>query len=163
MSEQDRLTIRPATPEDVEAIIKFIRMLADSERMQDEVEVTPELLRKWVFEEGRAEVVMGEVDGVAAGFALFYTSYSTFVGRPGLYLDDLYIIPEHRGNGFGTALIRYMAGLTVERGYGRLEWGCLDWNKPAIGFYLSLGAQPMDEWTTFRLSGEALQDAANIV
>ncbi|MCD8349832.1 MAG: GNAT family N-acetyltransferase [Planctomycetaceae bacterium] len=160
MTGQDRLAIRPATPDDVDAIIGFIHMLADSERMQDEVAITPDLLRKWVFSEGRAEVVMGEVDGVVAGFALFYTSYSTFVGRPGIYLDDLYIRPEFRGNGFGTAFIRYLAALTVERGYGRLEWGCLDWNRPAIGFYLSLGAQPMDEWTTYRLSGDALQDLA---
>ncbi|MCD8140110.1 MAG: GNAT family N-acetyltransferase [Planctomycetaceae bacterium] len=160
MTGQDRFAIRPATTDDIDAIIGFIRSLADSERIQDEVEITPALLRKWVFEEGRAEVIVGEVDGVVAGFALYYTSYSTVVGRPDLYLDDLYLLPEYRGNGFGTGFLRYLAALTIERGYGRLEWGCLTWNKPAIGFYLSLGAQPMDEWTTFRMSSDALKDLA---
>lgn len=153
-------SIRHAEPADLDTIIGFIHALADYERMTDEVEITPELARRWLFEEKRAEVLIGELDGDAIGFALFFTSFSTFVGRPGIYLEDLFIKPEHRGGGYGTAFLGHLARLTVERGYGRLEWACLDWNKPSIGFYLSLGAQPMDEWTTYRLAGDALLEVA---
>ncbi len=157
---QDNFAIRPAGPEDVPVILGLIRGLAEYERLLDEVVATEALLRTWLFEEKRAEVLLGEAAGDVVGFALFFTNFSTFLGRPGIYLEDLFVIPKARGNGYGRLLLERLAKLAVERGYGRLEWSCIDWNKPSIDFYLSLGATPMDEWTAYRLAGDALRTMA---
>ena len=119
-----------------------------------------ELLREWIFEKQKAEVLIASMDGEEVGFALFFHNFSTFLGRAGIYLEDLFVRPEYRGRGCGKALLKKLAQITVERGCGRLEWSCLDWNKPSIDFYLSLGAKPMDEWTTYRLTGETLVNFA---
>lgn len=149
--------ITPATEEDAPLILWFIKELAEYERLPHEVVATEESLRSSLFgERSAAEVLFGRLDGEPAGFALFFHSFSTFLGRPGIYLEDLYVRPEFRGRGVGKALLFYLAGLARERGCGRLEWSVLDWNESAIGFYRSLGAVPMDEWTVFRVSGEAL-------
>ena len=121
---------------------------------------TEELLREWIFEKQKAEVLLAEMDGKDVGIALFFHNFSTFLGRAGIYLEDLFVLPEYRGRGCGTALLAKLAQITVERGCGRLEWSCLDWNKPSIDFYLSLGAKPMDEWTVYRLTGETLERLA---
>ena len=128
--------------------------------MLDEVVATEELLTEWLFERKIAEVIFAVEDGVDVGFALFFHNFSTFVGRAGLYLEDLYVKPEYRGKGYGKALLKKLAQIAVERNCGRMEWTCLDWNKPSIDFYLSVGAVPMDEWTTYRLTGEALKNLA---
>ena len=124
--------------------------------MTDEVVANEDLLREWIFEKNRAEIIFAMEDGVEVGFALFFHNFSTFLGRSGIYLEDLFVKHEYRGRGHGKALICELARITVERGCGRLEWSCLDWNKPSIDFYLSLGAVPMEEWTTYRLTGETL-------
>lgn len=147
---------RFATPEDAGLILEFIEGLAAYENMSDQVVATEELLREWIFEKGKAEVLFVLDEGVEAGFALFFHNFSTFLGRAGIYLEDLFVKPEYRGRGLGGALLRKLAALTVERGCGRLEWACLDWNEPSIGFYLSMGAERMDDWTTYRLTGDAL-------
>ena len=150
------LDIRPATPADVPLILDFIRGLAEYERMLDQVEATEERLRTSLFPgNGRgpdAYCVIGSVDGTPAGFALYFFNYSTFLARPGLYLEDLFVRPEHRGAGLGKALLLHLAALAHERGCGRMEWAVLDWNEPAQAFYRSLGAVPMDEWTVWRLT-----------
>lgn len=156
----DKLMFRFAQPDDAEKILFFIRELAKYEKMENEVVATPELLREWIFEKGKAEVIFPVVGGREIGFALFFHNFSTFLGRAGLYLEDLYIMPEYRGRGYGKATLRELARIAVGRGCGRLEWYCLDWNKPSIDFYLSLGAQPLDEWTTYRLTGETLENMA---
>lgn len=156
----NELTIRPATREDVGTILHFIRELAIYENMLDDVVATEELLREWIFDKGKAEVILAYHEGSAVGFALFFHNFSTFLGRAGIYLEDLFVLPQARGFGFGKALLAYLAQLAVARGCGRLEWACLDWNKPSIDFYLSLGAAQMDEWTTYRLTGETLQRLA---
>lgn len=153
--------IVPATPADVPDILALIRGLAEYEHLLNDCIATEELLRKWIFDEGKAEVIMGKANGKALGFALFFTSFSTFLGKPGIYLEDLFILPHARGNGFGKKMLAHLAGLVVERGYGRLEWACLDWNEPSIQFYLSLGAQPLNEWTTYRLTGNSLEQLAS--
>jgi GNAT superfamily N-acetyltransferase len=153
--------IRPATEADLGTIEELIRALAAYERMADEVVMDARLLRKNLFgDRPYAEVLIAEVDGEPAGFALFFHNFSTFVGRPGIYLEDLFVKPEHRGTGLGRALLKRLAEIAVERECGRLEWAVLDWNEPAIGFYKKLGARPNDEWTVFRLAGEALQELA---
>ena len=154
------LSFRKAEQNDVPLILEFIRELADYEHMQDEVVATPELLEKWIFDERKAEVVFAVEDGQEVGFALFFHNFSTFLGRAGVYLEDLYVRPEFRGKGYGKALVRELARIAVERGCGRLEWWCLDWNKPSIDFYLSLGAEPMKDWTIYRVAGQALADLA---
>ncbi len=143
-------------------ILRFIEGLAEYEHMSGDVVATEELLREWIFEKGKAEVLFAELDGQAVGFALFFHNFSTFLGRAGIYLEDLFVLPEYRGRGCGKALLTKLAQITVERGCGRLEWSCLDWNKPSIDFYLSLGAKPMDEWTVYRLTGETLHKMAGI-
>jgi GNAT superfamily N-acetyltransferase len=151
--------IRPARPEDVPVILQLIRGLADYEKLSDEVEATEERLRASLFpEEGApaAHCVLAEVDGVAAGFALYFFNYSTFLAKPGLYLEDLFVRAEFRGRGLGRALILHLAKLANKRGCGRMEWAVLDWNQPAIAFYESLGAQRKAEWQICRLTGEAL-------
>ena len=153
----EELTFRFAEERDCALILQFIRGLAEYEKMSDQVVATEALLREWIFEKKKAEVLFACADGREVGFALFFHNFSTFLGRAGVYLEDLFVLPEHRGKGYGKALLKCLARLTVERGCGRLEWACLDWNRPSIDFYLSLGAAPMDEWTTYRVTGETLQ------
>jgi GNAT superfamily N-acetyltransferase len=149
--------IRPATPEDVPAILQLIKELAEYERAPGSVEATEELLHSSLFcAEPRVYVHLAEQDGEPVGFALWFLNFSTWLGRHGIYLEDLYVKPEHRGRGHGLALLAELARICVERGYGRLEWWVLDWNEPAIGFYRSIGALPMDEWTVQRVTGDAL-------
>ena len=155
------LTFRYAKEQECEKILFFIRELAKYEKMEDDVVATPELLREWIFEKKKAEVIFPTVDGKEIGFALFFHNFSTFLGRAGLYLEDLFILPDHRGKGYGKATLRELARIAVERGCGRLEWCCLDWNQPSIDFYLSLGAVQMSDWTTYRLTGETLENMAS--
>jgi GNAT superfamily N-acetyltransferase len=153
--------IRPASEEDVPLILSFIKELAEYERLSHEVSATEDLLRVHLFGERReAEVVIGQHADEPAGFALFFHNFSTFLGRPGIYLEDLYVKPAFRGNGIGRAMLVYLAGLAKERDCGRLEWSVLDWNEPAIGLYRGIGAVPMDDWTVYRVAGEALQKLA---
>ena len=154
------VTYRSAEARDVPLILQFIRDLAAYEKLSHEVVATEELLRAWLFEKRVAEVIFAVVDGIEAGFALFFHNFSTFLGRAGIYLEDLYVKPEYRGRGIGKGLLRHLAQIAVARGCGRLEWACLDWNRPSIDFYLSLGAQPMDEWTVYSLSGDTLRRLA---
>lgn len=151
---------RFAQPEDSGIILNFIKELATYEHMLDEVIATEELLREWIFEKKKAEVIFALEDGKEVGFALFFHNFSTFLGRAGIYLEDLFVLPEYRGKGYGKGLLKQLAKITVERGCGRLEWACLDWNKPSIDFYLSLGAKAMDEWTVYRLTGDTLKKMA---
>ena len=148
---------RFATEKDVALILDFIKALAEYEKMSDDVVADENLLREWIFEKKKAEVIFAMENGKEVGFALFFHNFSTFLGRAGIYLEDLFVMPEYRGRGHGKRLIRELARIAVERGCGRLEWCCLDWNKPSIDFYRSLGAISMDEWTTYRLTGEALE------
>ena len=150
------MDIRFATREDAGKILAFIKELAAYEKMEHEVVATEALLCEWIFDKQKAEVIFAVEDGVEVGFALFFHNFSTFLGRAGIYLEDLYVKPEYRGRGFGKALIKKLAAIAKERGCGRLEWWCLDWNKPSIDFYLSLGAQPMNDWTVYRVAGDAL-------
>lgn len=156
------IQIREARRVDVPLILNFIKELADYEHMSDQVIATEPLLEEWIFDKQKAEVLVAELDGVPAGFALFFHSFSTFLGRAGLFLEDLYVRPEYRDRGVGKSLIARLAALTVERGCGRLEWNCLDWNEPSIGFYRALGAQPMSDWTTYRLTGDALEAVSHL-
>lgn len=151
-----QITFRMAQPEDTALILHFIKGLAVYEKMEDQVVATEELLTEWLFEKQKAEVVIGEAKGKPVGFALFFHNFSTFLGRAGIYLEDLFVEPSERGKGYGKALLTHLAQLAVERGCGRLEWSCLDWNQPSIDFYLSMGAERMDDWTTYRLTGEKL-------
>lgn len=157
---EQSLTFRFANEQDTEKILFFIRELAAYENMLDDVVATEELLREWIFRKKKAEVLFALECGAEVGFALFFHNFSTFLGRAGLYLEDLYVLPEHRGKGYGKALLQQLARLAVERGCGRLEWWCLDWNQPSIAFYRSMGAQPMDDWTVYRLTGDTLQALA---
>lgn len=153
--------IRPARPDDAEAIAALILELATYEKLEHDAKATPESLRSHLFgPRPFAEALMVEVEGQAVGFALFFHNYSTFRGQPGLYLEDLFVQPEHRGVGIGRALLSKLAALAVERGCGRMEWAVLDWNAPAIGFYRAVGARPMDDWTVFRVDDEALERLA---
>jgi len=153
--------IRPATPDDVPAIARLIRALAEYERLAHAVELDEGRLREHLFgPRPCAEVLLAEEAGAVVGFALFFPSFSTFLGRPGLYLEDLFVEPEHRGKGHGKALLAALARAAVARGCGRLEWSVLNWNEPAIGFYRALGAVPMGEWTVYRLAGDALRGVA---
>ena len=154
------LTFRNATEQDCGLILEFIRELAAYEKMLDDVVATEELLAQWIFQEHRAEVIFALEDDAEVGFALFFHNFSTFVGRAGLYLEDVFVKPAYRGRGYGKALLKKLAAIAVERGCGRFEWCCLDWNQPSIDFYRSLGAVPMEEWTIYRLAGNALQKLA---
>lgn len=154
--------VREATEGDVPLILSFIRELAAYERLSHEVVATEEALRANLFGEHRyAEVLIAEHDGAPAGFALFFHNFSTFLGKPGIYLEDLYVKPEFRGAGIGKKLLAHLARLAKERDCGRLEWWVLDWNEPSIGFYEKLGAVPMDDWTVYRISGTALEELAS--
>ena len=151
------MTIRFATENDCALILHFIRDLAEYEKMADQVVASEELLREWIFEKQKAEVLFVCEEGKELGFALFFHNFSTFLGRAGIYLEDLFVLQENRGKGYGKALLKKLAQIAVERGCGRLEWSCLDWNSPSIDVYRSLGAIPMDDWTTYRLTGETLK------
>lgn len=158
--ETTPVAFRYAQPEDAALILEFIKGLADYENMLEEVVATEELLREWIFEKKKAEVLFAVVEEKEVGFALFFHNFSTFLGRAGIYLEDLYVKKEHRGKGYGKAILKELAGIAVERGCGRLEWSCLDWNHPSIDFYLSLGAIQMSDWTGYRLTGETLKRLA---
>ena len=155
-----RLTFRNAEESDVSLILEFIRKLADYEKRLDEVIATEEDIRYWVFEKHQAEVIFALEDGVEIGFALFFLSFSTYLGNANLHLEDLFIDPEFRGKGYGKALLKKLAKIVVERGYGRFEWTCLSWNQPSIDFYVSLGAEQKD-WNVFHLTGEELKKLAD--
>lgn len=154
------MTYRFATEVDCPLILSFIQQLAAYERMSDQVVATEELLHEWIFEKQKAEVLFVCDDKKEVGFALFFHNFSTFLGRAGIYLEDLFVLSEYRNKGYGKALLKKLAQITVERGCGRLEWSCLDWNRPSIEFYLSLGAIPMDDWTAYRLTGATLEEMA---
>lgn len=156
----DNYIISEASESDIPIILQFIKELADYENMLDEVSVTEEILKDWIFEKQKVEVIIGKLNGQPVGFALFFYNYSTFSGCSGIYLEDLYVRPQYRGKGYGKALLKKLAELCVQRGCGRLEWSCLDWNKPSIDFYLSLGAKPVSEWTAYRVSDEDLTNLA---
>ena len=160
---RNEISFRFAEEKDAGIILSFIRNLAEYEDMSHEVVATEALLREWIFEKQMAEVLFAMEDGREAGFALFFHNFSTFLGRAGLYLEDLYVLPACRGRGIGKALLARLAKLAVERGCGRLEWACLDWNKPSIDIDLSQGALPMEDWTTYRMTGESLRTLANEV
>ena len=154
------MTFRFAAEEDCGLILGFIRQLADYEKMSDQMVATEELLREWIFEKRKAEVLFVCDGEREVGFALFFHNFSTFLGRAGIYLEDLFVLPACRGMGYGKALLKKLAQITLERGCGRLEWSCLDWNRPSIDFYLSMGAAPLDEWTVYRLTGATLEAMA---
>ena len=154
------MNFRFADEADCPLILSFIRQLAAYEKMSDQVVATEELLREWIFVKQIAEVLFVCEGGREVGFALYFHNFSTFLGRAGIYLEDIFVLPEHRHKGYGKALLKRLAEIAVERGCGRLEWACLDWNEPSIGFYRSLGAVPMDEWTIYRVTGAALDELA---
>src|SRR5580698_6552277 len=157
MSQRSELSILPAVEADVPIILEFIRRLAEYEKLSHEMQATEELLRKNLFGPRRAaEAAIARSDGKPAGFALFFSTFSTFVGKPGIWLEDLFVLPEHRRLGVGKKLLQRVAELAVERGCGRLEWSVLDWNEPALELYRAMGAEPMSEWTTQRLSDDAI-------
>lgn len=150
------LSFRFAVKEDAAKILYFIKELAEYEKMLDEVVATEELIEEWIFEKKKAEVLFAVAAGKDVGFALFFHNFSTFLGRSGIYLEDLYVKPEYRGRGYGKELLKELARIAVERNCGRLEWWCLDWNRPSIDFYLSLGAEPLEDWTVYRIAGDIL-------
>lgn len=152
--------LRFAEEKDIPLVLEFIKELADYEKLLHEVVATEEILKESLFERKVAEVVIGEYEGKPVGFALFFHNFSTFLGRPGIYLEDLYVKPEMRGKGFGKILLSFLAKLAVDRNCGRLDWWCLDWNEPSIKFYKQIGAVPMDEWTVYRVHNEALSELA---
>ena len=154
------VTFRSAERADVPLILQFIRTLADYEHMADQVVADEATLEEWLFDRQKAEVLFAVLEGREVGFALFFHNFSTFLGRAGLYLEDLFVLPEVRGRGVGKAILQRLAALAVDRGCGRLEWRCLDWNEPSIAFYRSLGAEPMSDWTVYRIAGQTLRDLA---
>lgn len=154
--EKGNVFIRKAVREDAELVLDFIKGIARYEKMENEVEATVEMIEEQLFDKRRAEVIFAVENGREVGFALFFHNFSTFVGRSGLYLEDLFVLPEYRGRGYGKALFLELVRIARERNCGRMEWVCLDWNKPSIDFYRSMGAVPLDEWTTYRLAGDAL-------
>lgn len=157
---EHELTFRYAERKDTTLILTFIKALAEYEKMLDEVVADEATLEEWIFDHKKAEVLFAVAGHTEVGFALFFHNFSTFLGRAGIYLEDLFVIPEYRGHGYGKALLKKLAVIAVERGCGRLEWWCLDWNRPSIDFYLSLGAEPMSDWTVYRMAGDDLQTFA---
>ncbi len=153
-------SIRKAMESDIDLLLELIRGLAKYEKMEDDCVATKEVLWNSLFERGAAEAVIGEYNGEAVGFALYFHNFSTFLAKPGIYLEDLFVKPEMRGLGFGKALLSYLAKLAVDTDCGRMEWTCLNWNEPSIRFYREMGARPMSEWTTYREEGEALKKLA---
>lgn len=160
-TKNEQFKIRFAEEKDVGLILDFIKELADYEKLLHEVVATEDILMDSLFVRKAAEVIIGEHNGEPVGFALFFHNFSTFLGRPGIYLEDLYVKPEMRGKGYGKILLSYLAKLAIERNCGRFEWWCIDWNQPSIEFYKSIGAIPMDEWTVYRVTDDALTDLAN--
>lgn len=160
-TKHEHFKIRFAEEKDIKLILDFIKELADYEKLLHEVVATEEILMESLFDRRAAEVIIGEHDGEPVGFALFFHNFSTFLGRPGIYLEDLYVRPEMRGKGYGKTLLSFLAKLAIERNCGRFEWWCIDWNEPSINFYKSIGALPMDEWTVYRVHNEALINLAN--
>ena len=158
---ENKLTFRYAERKDVPLILQFIKDLAEYEKMLDEVVADEATLEEWIFDQKKAEVIFSMEEGKEVGFALFFHNFSTFLGRAGLYLEDLFVQPEHRGKGYGKRILQKLASIAVERKCGRLEWWCLDWNQPSIDFYLSLGAEPMSDWTVYRIAGDTLQNLAH--
>lgn len=158
---KNELTFRNAERKDTALILQFIRELAAYEKMLDEVVADEATLEAWIFDRQKAEVIFAVEERKEVGFALFFHNFSTFLGRAGLYLEDLYVKPECRGKGYGKAILKKLASIAVERGCGRLEWWCLDWNRPSIDFYLSLGAEPMSDWTVYRIAGDTLKQLAD--
>ena len=156
------MKIRKAVRKDVPLILEFIKGIARYEQMENEVVATTELLEEQLFDKGCAEVIFAMEEGVEVGFALFFHNFSTFLGRGGLYLEDLFVYPEHRGKGYGKALFLELVRIANERGCGRMEWVCLNWNKPSIDFYRSMGAVPLDEWTTYRLTSDAMKKLTSL-
>ena len=154
------MRFRYAERKDVPLILQFIRDLAEYEKMPEEVVTDEATLEKWIFDKQKAEVIFALEDGKEVGFALFFHNFSTFLGRAGIYLEDLFVKAEYRGKGYGKGLLKKLASIAVERGCGRLEWSCLDWNRPSIDFYLSLDAEPMSDWTVYRLAGDTLEAMA---
>lgn len=154
------MEFRYAEEKDASLILQFIKELAAYEKMLEEVVATEALLKEWIFEKKKAEVIFALEAGHEVGFALFFHNFSTFLGRAGIYLEDLYVKPEYRRKGYGKAILKKLAQIAVERGCGRLEWWCLDWNKPSIDFYLSMGAEPMEDWTVYRIAGDTLRQLA---
>jgi GNAT superfamily N-acetyltransferase len=160
----EKVSFRIAERKDCGLILQFVKELADYEKMSDEVTATEEMFQEWIFDKHAAEVIFIMENGREAGFALYFYNFSTFVGRAGLYLEDIFVKPEFRGKGYGKALLDKLADIAIEKGCGRFEWVCLDWNEPSIRFYRSMGARPMSEWTIYRLDGEALRRrAANAI
>lgn len=155
------LSFRYAERADTPLILQFIKELADYEKMSDEVVANEKILEEWIFDKNKAEVIFAVVDGQEVGFALFFHNFSTFLGRAGIYLEDLFVKPDYRGKGYGKAILKKLASIAVERGCGRLEWWCLNWNQPSIDFYLSLGAEPMSDWTVYRIAGDTLTNLAD--
>ena len=155
-----RAAFRRACPEDTALILRFIRELAAYEQLEDQVVADEETLRRWIFEKKGAEVLFVLENGREVGFALYFHNFSTFLGRSGIYLEDLFVRPEYRGRGYGKALLCRLAAIAKEEGCGRLEWWCLDWNKPSIDFYKNMGAEPMEDWTVYRVTGETLDKLA---
>lgn len=156
----NKFNYRYAEVKDVSLILEFITELAEYEEMLDELVATEENLKEWIFEKKKAEVIFALENNKEVGFALFFNNFSTFLSRPGIYLEDLYVKPSYRGKGYGKGLLKKLAEIAEEKGYGRIEWSCLNWNKPSIDFYLSLNAKPMNEWTVYRLTGDALKKLA---
>ncbi|WP_026892479.1 GNAT family N-acetyltransferase [Lacrimispora aerotolerans] len=154
------ITFRYADRQDLGLILEYIKELAEYEKLQDEVVATEEILEEWIFDQKKAEVILAQADGKEAGFILFFHNFSTFLGRAGIYLEDLFVRSEYRGSGVGKALLKKLASITVERDCGRLEWSCLDWNQKSIDFYRSMGAVSMDEWTVYRVTGDSLKELA---
>lgn len=152
------MTFRYAEEKDCKLILEFIKALAEYEKMSDQVVATEALLKEWIFEKQKSRVLFVCESEKEVGFALFFYNFSTFLGRAGIYLEDLFVMPEYRGMGYGKALLKKLSQIAVEQGCGRLEWSCLDWNQPSIDFYLSMDAKKMDEWTTYRLTGKSLRD-----
>lgn len=153
-------SVREATIKDVRLILDFIKKLAEYEKMSDLVVANEKLLTEWIFEKKKANVIFALDGQKEVGFALYFNNFSTFLGRAGIYLEDLFVLPEYRAKGYGKLLLKTLAKKAVEQGYGRFEWCCLNWNTPSIDFYKSLGAKQMDEWNTFRLDGDALNSLA---
>lgn len=156
----DHIMLRFAKENDVALILEFIRSLAEYEHLLDKVEIKEEDLKKYLFEKKIIEVIIGEYDGIPAGYALFFHNFSTFLGKPGIFIEDIFVKPEFRGKGLGRTIFGFLAKIAVDRNCGRLEWSCLDWNKPSIDFYKNQGASPLDEWTIYRITGDGIKKLA---
>lgn len=159
METQGNFSIRKAEKQDAQLVLDFIKKIADYEKLSDQVVVTRELLEEFVFDRGEAEVLIGETYGKPVGFALYFKNFSTFLGRTGIHLEDLFVDPDQRGKGYGKLLFQAVAKIARDQGCQRLEWTCLNWNQPSIDFYHYMGAEPLSQWTTYRLAGEAIEEA----